>query len=141
MDQYFTDHWQMIVGRVYGPFAFRFILQPLVVTILACRDGVKDARIAKPAYGWAVVTNSADRRNLVRQGWKTLAKVFIAAITIDLIYEVIVFHRIYPGQSLIVATLLALAPYPFIRGLVNRIARRWRRRQEKTTARFQAGSS
>ena len=131
MEQYFTDHWQMIVGRVYGPFAFRFILQPLVVAILACRDGLKDARIANPAYGWAVVTNSAGRRNLLRQGWKALARVFIAAITVDLIYEVIVFHRIYPGQSLIVATFLALLPYPFIRGLVNRIARRWRRDQEK----------
>jgi len=71
------------------------------------------------------------RRNLLRQGWKALARVFIAAITVDLIYEVIVFHRIYPGQSLIVATILALLPYPFIRGLVNRIARRWRRDQEK----------
>ena len=142
MEQYFRDHWQMIVGRVYGPFAFRFILQPLVVAILACRDGLKDARIAKPAYGWAVVTNSADRRTLLRQGWKTIAKVFIAAISVDLIYEVIVFHRIYPGQSLIVATLLALVPYPFIRGLVNRIARRWDRGQQKPRKEgFQAGSS
>jgi len=35
-----------------------------------------------------------------------------------------VFHEIYPGRSLIVAALLALLPYPPIRGLMSRIVRR-----------------
>ena len=39
----------------------------------------------------------------------------------------LVFHEIHPVQSLIVAALLALLPYPFLRGLMNRIVCRWRR--------------
>ena len=41
-----------------------------------------------------------------------MAKVFVAAVIIDLIYEVIVFHRIYPGQSVIVAAIPGLATIP-----------------------------
>jgi hypothetical protein len=59
----------------------------------------------------------------LREGWREVAKVFVVAVVIDLIYEIIVFHKIYPGQSLIVAAILALLPYPVIRGLVNRILR------------------
>jgi len=84
---------------------------------------MRDAREGRPAYGWALVTDAPRRRALLREGWKEVAKVFVAAVIIDLIYEVIVFHRIYPGQSVIVAAILALLPYPLIRGSVNRILR------------------
>jgi hypothetical protein len=56
-----------------------------------------------------------------------LTRIFIVAVIVDLIYEIIVFHEIHPGQSLIVAAVLALLPYPLFRGLMNRIVRRWRR--------------
>jgi hypothetical protein len=59
----------------------------------------------------------------LREGWRQVAKVFVAAIIIDLIYEIVVFRAIYPGQALIVAAILALLPYPLIRGSVNRILR------------------
>jgi hypothetical protein len=88
---------------------------------------MRDAREGRPAYGWALVTDALRRRALVREGWRELAKVFVAAVIIDLIYEIIVFHRIYPGQSLIVAAILALLPYPLIRGSVNRILSRLRK--------------
>jgi hypothetical protein len=66
-----------------------------------------------------------NRHNLLREGWKELTRVFVIAVLVDLIYEVVVFRRFYPGQSVIVAALLALMPYPLIRGLMNRIVRRW----------------
>jgi hypothetical protein len=103
------------------------VLQPLAAAIIACRAGVRDAQAGRPAYGWAVVTNPVDRHELLREGWKELARVFTVAVVVDLTYEVIVFHRIYPGQSLIVAALLALLPYPLFRGSLNRIVRYWRR--------------
>jgi hypothetical protein len=131
MEEFLRQAWEMLVGRLHGPFAFRFVLQPLVAAFIACRAGLRDARAGRPAYGWAVLTNRLDRHELLRHGWRELTRVFIAAVIIDVIYEVIVFRRIYPGQSLIIAAFLALLPYPFIRGLVNRIGRRSRRSRGK----------
>lgn len=127
MGEILGQTWQEFIGRVHGPFAFRLVLQPLAAAIIACRAGVRDAQAGRPAYGWAVVTNPVDRHELLREGWKELARVFTVAVVVDLTYEVIVFHRIYPGQSLIVAALLALLPYPLFRGSLNRIVRYWRR--------------
>jgi len=123
MEEYLRRVWEELVGRVHGPMTFRFILQPLTAAILATRAAMRDAREGRPAYGWALVTDRLRRRALLREGWKEVAKVFVAAVIIDLIYELIVFHRIYPGQSVIVAAVLALLPYPLIRGSVNRILR------------------
>jgi hypothetical protein len=42
------------------------------------------------------------------------------------VYQVFVLRWIYPGQTLVVATTLAIIPYLLIRGPVTRIARRKR---------------
>ena len=115
-----------LIGRVHGPFAFRLVLQPLSAAIIACRAGLRDARSGRPAYGWTVLSNPVERQELLREGWRELSKVFLIAVAIDVIYEFVVFREIYPGQSLIVAATLALLPYPLLRGLMNRIVRRWR---------------
>lgn len=47
--------WAGIVGRLDGPLHFRFIGQPLMASVLAIIDGVKDARMGKPPYFWAVI--------------------------------------------------------------------------------------
>jgi hypothetical protein len=122
MEEFFSQTWEMLIGRHQGPFAFRFILQPLSAAFIAFRAGLRDARAGRPAYGWQVLTNRAARLDLLRQGWQELTRVFAFAVIVDLVYETIVFHRLYPGQSLLVAAVLALLPYPLIRGLVNRIA-------------------
>ncbi|MDB6111095.1 MAG: hypothetical protein JWR69_2845 [Pedosphaera sp.] len=124
-----ANHVEHLLGRFHGPLSFRIIIQPLVAIVLAIRAGLKDARAGRPAFGWALVTDSAHRSQLLRESWNDVAMVFIAAVIIDLIYEIIVLRRIYLGQSLIVATTLALVPYMVIRGPVNRIARLWRRRR------------
>ncbi|MDB6068675.1 MAG: hypothetical protein JWR26_4883 [Pedosphaera sp.] len=118
------NHIYHLCGRLQGPFSFRIIIQPLVAVALAIRAGVRDARAGRPPHGWAIVTDSANRSRLLLESWKDVAKVFVAAVIIDIIYEIIVLRRIYPIQSLIVATTLALIPYLLVRGPVNRIARR-----------------
>jgi hypothetical protein len=123
--------WEMLVGRVHGPFAFRLVLQPFVATFFAARAALSDARAGRPPYGWTVLSNPRGNRELLREGWRHVAKVFVAAVVIDLIYEVVVFRWIYPGQALLVAAVLALLSYPLIRGLLNRIIRCWRRVQGK----------
>jgi len=127
MEELLKQFWPDLIGRVHGPFAFRLVLQPLTAVLIACRAGLRDARSGRPAYGWAILTNSIDRHDLLREGWKELTRVFIVAVIVDLIYEIVVFREIHPVQSLVVAAVLALLPYPFLRGLMNRIVCRWRR--------------
>ncbi len=133
MDDLLARLWENLGGRIGGPLTFRLILQPLMAAFLAIRAGMQDARSGRPAYFWTILTSPADRRSLLRKGWKDVMKVFILALVLDSAYQIIVFRWVYPGEMLIVACLLACVPYLLIRGPANRIAsalplqgRRWR---------------
>lgn len=111
-------------GRLDGPLHFRFIVQPLMAIIFATIDGLKDAKTGKPAYFWAIFTRPEQRKELWKDGWKHFGKIFILAIILDAVYQLKVQHTLYPGEILIVSLVLAVLPYVFLRGPVNRIARR-----------------
>jgi len=115
--------WQEILARPDGPMAMRFYLQPLMSTIFAVRDGLRDARMQRPAYFWALFTHPSQRMELLRSGWKSVGKIFVLAACLDVIYSVIVLHALRPLQSVVVATMLAVVPYVIFRGPVNRIAK------------------
>jgi hypothetical protein len=106
----------------------------------AARAAIGDVRAGRPPYNlWAVLTNPRGNREWVRECLKDVGKVFLAAVVIDLIYEIVVFRWIYPGQVLIVAIVLAMLPYPLIRSLLNRIIRRWNHRGEQETKPAESG--
>jgi hypothetical protein len=123
MEELFTRFWNDMAGRIGGPMSFRLLLQPAMAMFFAVRDGLKDAREGRPAYFYSLLTDPANRRSRLREGFKAVARVFVLAIIMDLIYQVIVLRWFYPLQSLIVAFVLALLPYILLRGPVNRIAR------------------
>ena len=123
--------WMNLGDRVGGPMTFRIILQPTMAALLALLARLKDAREGRPPFFWTVLTDAANRADLLREGWKAIARVFFLAVIMDVIYQWIVARWIYPLEVLIVAILLAVVPYILIRGPVNRIARRWRRRGEE----------
>jgi len=124
-----------IAARVGGPMTFRIILQPLMALLFAFRDGLKDARAGRPPYLWSLITDPSHRVDLIRQGWAAVGRVFILAIVMDVIYQLIVVGWIYPVETLIVAILLAVAPYLVIRGPVNRLVRSRQREQIRRVAR------
>lgn len=130
MEDLFSRFLDGLVGRVGGPMTFRLILQPTMATLLAVRAGLKDAREGRPAYFWTVITDPAQRAELLREGWKSIARVFSLAMIMDLVYQLVVQYWIYPLETLVVAIVLAVVPYVLIRGPVNRLARRWRRPSE-----------
>lgn len=123
MEDLLTRIFENLIDRVSGPMKFRLILQPLVAIIFAVRSGLKDAKEGKPAYFWGLFTEPDKRRDMLRDGWKSVGRVFIVAIIIDVVYQLIVFRWVYPVEALLVAAILALMPYLVIRGPVNRIAR------------------
>lgn len=122
------DVGKELLGRIEGPFTFRLILQPLVAAALAVRAGVKDARIGRPPHLWTIMHQPEKRGQLLRETWREVRKVFILAVLIDIVYEIVVFHWVYPLQPFFVAAVLAVVPYLLLRGLVNRLARRRRSR-------------
>jgi hypothetical protein len=124
MEDLLTRIFENLIDRVSGPMKCRLILQPLMAIIFAVRSGLKDAKGGRPAYFWALFTDSAHRRDMVRDGWKSVGRVYILAVVIDVIYQLIVFRWVYPVEALLVAAILAFIPYLLIRGPVNRIARR-----------------
>jgi hypothetical protein len=119
--------WERFVGdliaRLDGPLHFRFFLQPLMAIIFAVIDGVKDAKAGKPAYFWALLSTPGYRKELMKEGWKSVGRVFILAIILDVIYQLKVHGTVYAGELLIVAFVLAIVPYLVVRGPVTRIAR------------------
>ena len=123
MEDLFFRIIEDLVGRVSGPMQFRLILQPVMAAIFAIRSGLKDAKEERPAYLWAMFTNPAHRVDLMRDGWKSVGRVFIFAIVMDAIYQFIVIRWFYPGEAFLVAAILALIPYLLIRGPVTRIAK------------------
>src|SRR5215831_12560667 len=52
--------------RLSGPGRFRFILQPLIATLLGIRSGLADARSGRPAYIWGVLFNRNLRSELLK---------------------------------------------------------------------------
>jgi hypothetical protein len=127
------------VARVTGPMHFRLLLQPAMATFFAIRDGLRDARECKPPYFWGLFTDKGEREAMVKEGWKSIGKVFILAIVLDVIYQLIE-HRwtVYPGEAVLVALVLAIVPYLLIRGPVNRIFCRQSKAEKKRLAGDQA---
>ncbi len=122
------DIWMRIVedmgDRVSGPLKLRFVLQPVMASIFAIISGLNDARTGKPPYFWALITNPAHRADMIRDGWKSVGKVFVLALTLDVVYQIVVLRFVYPGEALIAAFVLAIVPYLILRGLVNRLTPR-----------------
>jgi hypothetical protein len=111
---------EQLLGRASGPFHFRLLITPTMATILAIQAGLKDARAGHPSFLWA---NRAEQRDLVRSGWNDIGKVFILAIVLDSIYQLLFLHAFYVIQALIVALLLAIVPFALFRNVVSRLMR------------------
>jgi hypothetical protein len=125
--------WQRFVenlfSRLDGPLHFRLIVQPLMATTIAVIDGLKDAKAGKPAYFWALLSTPERRKQLVKDGWKRVGKIFIIAIILDVVYQLKVHSTVYPGETLMVAIVLAIVPYLVLRGPINRLVRLWKKHE------------
>ena len=113
-----------LIGRISGPMKLRLVLQPLMSVYFAVRAGLNDAKTGRPPYLLSLVTTREPRREMLREGWKDVGKVFVMAVLIDAVYQIVVAHWVYPGEALLMAVLLAFVPYLLVRGAVLRLARR-----------------
>lgn len=110
--------------RLEGPMHFRLVLQPLVAVFFAVRDGRRDAREGRAPFFWALFTDPEDRRHMVRSGWKSISKIFIVAIVLDVIFQAAFLKGFFLLGALMAGAILALLPYVLFRGPVSRLFRR-----------------
>jgi hypothetical protein len=110
-----------LFARLDGPLHFRFIVQPSMAILFATVDGFADAKNGKPAYFWALLSAADSRKALVKEGWKSVGKIFILAVLLDVVYQLEVHSTVYLGETLIVAFALAIFPYLLLRGPINRM--------------------
>lgn len=99
MDDFVSRVFTDLVGRMEGPMKLRLIIQPLVAVCFAVRAGVRDAREGRSPCFWALAFNTGHRRELLGQGWKDIAKLFVAAVLLDVIYQFIALRTVYPGEA------------------------------------------
>jgi len=124
MEEMLTRILENLSDRVSGPMKFRLLLQPIMASIFAVLAGLRDAREGKPPYFWALLSNAGHRKDMLKDGWKSVGKVFVLAMVLDVVYQIIVLRFVYPGEVFMVAFILAIVPYLILRGLVTRVARR-----------------
>lgn len=124
MDDIWMRIAENLTDRVSGPMKFRLALQPVMASIFAIVSGLRDAKAGNPPYFWSLVTDPAHRADMLKDGWKSVGKVFVLAIVLDVVYQIIELRFVYPGEAIIVALILAILPYLILRGLVTRLARK-----------------
>jgi hypothetical protein len=124
MDNLMARVGSQLIERVSGPMKFRLVLQPCMAAFFAIRSGLADARAGKTPYFWCLLTDPAQRDDMLKDGWKSVGKIFILALVLDVVYQIIELRFVYVGEAIIVAFILAIAPYLILRGLVTRVARK-----------------
>jgi len=112
-----------LLGRAGGSMHVRLVLQPLMAILLGIRGGLRDARAGRPAFLWALVSSVEARRIMLQSGWKDISRLFVLALILDTIYQIVALRTFYPLQALIVAVTLAFIPYVLVRGPVARLVR------------------
>jgi hypothetical protein len=123
MDNMWVRVGTQLLARVSGPMKFRLVLQPCMAAFFAIRAGLADAKAGKPPWFWELVKNPPERADMLKEAWKRVGKVFILAVVLDVVYQIIVLHFVYPGETLIVAFILAIVPFLILRGPAMRVAR------------------
>jgi hypothetical protein len=124
----FDRLWKDMLARPGGPMTFRFILQPAMAAAMALRDGVRDARLGRRPYLWALLRGVRGPEGRAARLWEGIvatARIIILGVVMDVIYQGLELKTFYPAQAAVIAILLAFVPYLLLRGPFHRLARHW----------------
>src|SRR4051794_39217794 len=81
----FERIWHDLAARPDAPMRFRFILQPLMVAIVAIRHGLKDARTGRSPYFWTMLGNPRERTQRLNEGLNATARIILLGLVMDAI--------------------------------------------------------
>ncbi len=115
--------WRNIAARPGGPMTFRFVLQPTMAALAAWRDGVSDARLDRLPYLSAILLGDERRGPRLWEAVVSTGRILILGVVVDVAYQLAFLDSFFPGESAIIAILLAFLPYALLRGPIARLAR------------------
>ncbi len=118
------DFIEDIPKRLMGPGRFRFVLQPLIATLLGIRAGRADARIGRPPYLLGILFRRALRRELLASGFESVVNLVLMGILLDSLFQWVILGVSYPGAALVVGPVLIAAPNSAARALAHRFSGR-----------------
>ena len=78
-----TEIGSDLIGRLHGPFSFRFVLQPIMAAIFAVRYGVEDADEEAGRLLLEVVANPAEQGQLLREGFHHMLRVIALGVVMN----------------------------------------------------------
>ena len=114
---------EQLLGRASGPLHLRLVIMPTVVTILAIRAGLKDAREGQSPFLWGILAFPAARRARLLSACNDLTRILIVACLLDSAYQLVFLRAFSVVQLLIVAVGCAILPYVLFRGPSTRLVR------------------
>jgi hypothetical protein len=121
--------------RFTGPGRLRFILQPIVATVLGIRGGFAAAKAANPPNLFGILFGAGNRRELLRSGAAAVRNLIAMAVILDLIFQLILYRSVHPGAALVVGPILICTPYAVSRALTIRVTQRLgRHKQDRVSA-------
>jgi hypothetical protein len=109
--------------RFNGPGRLRLILQPIIAVLLGIRGGLADAKAGNPPYLFGLLFHAGRRRELLRSAVAAIRNLLAAAIILDMVFQLILYHSVHPGAALVVGSILICIPYAVSRALTTRLAK------------------
>jgi hypothetical protein len=117
--------WDELISRPAGPLAFRFVLQPVMASLLAARDGYRDASMGRMPYLWTILHDPSHRVDRLREGLHAVTRVILLGVAMDLAYQFFVLKGFRPLELIVIVFALCVLPYLIVRGPAERISHRW----------------
>ena len=114
-----------LVSRPAGPLALLFILQPVMASLLAMRDGYRDASMGRTPFLWTIVHDSWGRATRLREGIFGVLRVVLLGTAMDLAYQTLVLDGFRPLELIVPVVVLCIMPYLVARGPAERVFYRW----------------
>ncbi|MGJ7562247.1 hypothetical protein ACSFBM_00135 [Variovorax sp. GB1R11] len=123
--------WTDMMSRPSGPYAFRFVLQPVMAVLIAVLNGIQDAKTGRSPYFWTIVHDPAQRSGRLREGVKATTRILLLGVAMEAMYQIKTFGFFYVGEAIAIIFFLAFLPYLLVRGPAARVARWWLDRSHK----------
>ena len=111
------------LARLSGPGRLRFILQPVLASVIGIRDGIRGAPAGNPPFLSGLLFHKTHRMNLLKSALASVRNLVSIAIILDVVSQYIIFREVHPGAALLRGPVLISAPYSLSRAAANRIDR------------------
>lgn len=121
MDDFLRNILDRIDLKLDGPLNMRLIMQPLMALYFAVKSGINDYKTSNVPYLKNFFKDKSRRKIILEEIWRDVGKIFIIAVIIDLIFQLIVFQTVFMFGAISTAVVLAIMPYVIFRGLTGRI--------------------